>query len=184
MNSISPRELHRKMTSGEPLALLDVRTPSEYRATHVPGAVLEPLDSLDPARVSRHFPAEGPLYVLCQSGTRARQAINRLERAGLGRCVLVEGGTAGWVQEGLPVQRQQGFSMSLERQVRIAAGALVLAGTLLGFFWKRFFLGLPAFVGGGLVFAGVTDTCGLAMLLGRMPWNRRGAGSCQRQCST
>jgi len=179
MNSISPRELHRKMASGAPLALVDVRTPSEYRATHVPGATLEPLHSRDPARVMRETAADGPVYVLCQSGTRARQAINRLERAGLRNCVLVEGGTAGWVQEGFPVERQPGYGMSLERQVRIVAGALVLAGTLLGLFWNRFFLGLPALVGGGLVFAGVTDTCGLGMVLARMPWNQRGAKSCQ-----
>jgi rhodanese-related sulfurtransferase len=178
MNSISPRELHRKMAAGEPVALLDVRTPSEYRATHLPGAVLEPLHSLNPARLSRHFSPEGPLYVVCQSGTRARHAINRLARAGVGRCVLVEGGTAGWVEAGLPVERQGGTSISLERQVRIVAGALVLVGTLLGIFSNRLFLGLPLFVGAGLLFAGITDTCGMGMLLARMPWNRGGAKSC------
>ena len=184
MNSISPRALYTKMTAGEPLALIDVRTPREYRAVHVPGAVLESLDSLDPVRVSQHLPVEGQLYVLCQTGTRARQAINRLEKAGFGRCVLVEGGTAEWLQEGLPVERQKVTSISLERQVRIAAGALVLAGTVLGIFWNRFFLGLPVFVGGGLVFAGITDTCGLGMLLARMPWNRAGAKSCECESST
>jgi rhodanese-related sulfurtransferase len=158
---------------------MDVRTPSEYWATHIPGAVLEPLDSLDPNRVSSGLSTEGPIYVLCQSGTRARQAINRFERAGIRRCILVEGGTAGWVREGLPVERQQRVSVSLERQVRILAGALVFSGTLLGIFWNRLALGLPLFVGGGLVFAGITDTCGMGMLLARMPWNRSGAGSCQ-----
>jgi rhodanese-related sulfurtransferase len=181
MNSIRPRELHLKITTGEPLALVDVRTPSEYRATHVPGAVLAPLDSLDPTRLARNFSPETPLYVLCQSGTRAKQAINRLERAGVRRCVLVEGGTAAWVQAGLPVEREAGTSISLERQVRIAAGTLVLAGTLLGIFWNHLLLGLPAFVGGGLVFAGITDTCGMGMLLARMPWNRLGteSGKCK-----
>jgi len=179
MNSISPRELHHKMTSGEPFSLVDVRTPSEYWATHIAGAVLEPLDSLDPNRVSRRLSTEGPIYVLCQSGTRARQAINRLERAGIRHCVLVEGGTAGWVREGFPVEKQKRGNVSLERQVRIVAGALVLSGTLLGIFWNRLALGLPAIVGAGLVFAGITDTCGMGMLLARMPWNRSGTGSCQ-----
>ena len=73
--------------------------------------------------------------------------------------------------------------MSLERQVRIVAGALVLAGTLLGIFWNRLFLGLPALIGGGLVFAGITDTCGLGMLLARMPWNRAGVQPCECECS-
>jgi rhodanese-related sulfurtransferase len=184
MNSISPHELRCKMAAGEHLALIDVRTPGEYEAGHVPGAALEPLESLDPARVSRRFPVAGPLYVICQTGTRARQAIKRLEGVGLGgRCVLVEGGTAGWFR-GSPAEQQPGDHISLERQVRIGAGALVLAGTLLGFFWNRFFLGLPAIVGGGLVFAGVTDTCGLGMLLARMPWNRGSGRSCVGECST
>jgi hypothetical protein len=66
--------------------------------------------------------------------------------------------------------------MSLERQVRIAAGSLVVLGTVLGAFVHPAFLGLPAFVGAGLIFAGVTDTCGMGMLLARMPWNRAGEG--------
>ena len=182
MNSISPLELHRKMSAGETVALIDVRTPSEYRSAHVPGAMLQPLDSLNPSRLAESVSAGGPLYVLCQSGTRAKQAINRLESAGVRQCVLVEGGTTGWVQAGLPVERQPGTSISLERQVRIAAGALVLTGTLLGIFWNRLFLGLPAFVGGGLVFAGLTDTCGMGMLLARMPWNRAGTGPSKCGC--
>ena len=182
MNSISPGELHRKMAAGEPLAVLDVRTPAEYHATHVPGAVLEPLDSLEPRRLAQNFSGGAPLYVLCQSGTRAKQAIKRLETAGLRCCVLVEGGTSGWVEAGLPVERQSRTCITLERQVRIAAGTLVLAGTLLGLLWNRFMLGLPLFVGGGLVFAGLTDTCGMAMLLARMPWNRAGFQSRKCEC--
>jgi hypothetical protein len=69
--------------------------------------------------------------------------------------------------------------MSLERQVRIAAGSLVLLGVALGAFVSQWLYGLSAFVGAGLVFAGLTDTCGMGMLLARMPWNRRGA-----TCST
>jgi rhodanese-related sulfurtransferase len=179
MNSISPRQLHLKIAAGQPVALLDVRTPREYQCAHVAGALLEPLDSLDPLRLSRCFSPDTPLYVLCQSGTRARQAINRLEKAGVGSCVLVEGGTAGWIHAGLPVERQPGTSISLERQVRMVAGTLVLAGTLLGVFWNRLFLALPAFVGRGLLFAGITDTCGMGMLLARMPWNRGGTQSCE-----
>jgi rhodanese-related sulfurtransferase len=95
----------------------------------------------------------------------------------------VEGGTSSWVEAGLPVERQSGNCISLERQVRIAAGTLVLAGTLLGLFWNRFLLGLPLFVGGGLVFAGITDTCGMGMLLARMPWNRTGSDSSNCECA-
>jgi rhodanese-related sulfurtransferase len=184
MRSISPRELHRKLAAGQPLALIDVRTPAEYRAAHVPGAVLEPLGSLDPAGLARRFSPDTPLYVLCQSGGRARQAIARLEQAGRRHCVLVEGGTAAWVQAGLAVERQPGASISLERQVRIAAGALVLLGTVLGLWCSRLFFGLPAFVGAGLVFAGLTDTCGMGLLLARMPWNRGDAPAGGCACSS
>lgn len=183
MNSISPHELHYKMMAGEPFALIDVRTPSEYRNLHVPGAVLEPLDSLDSSRLLQNHSPQTPLYVICQSGTRATQAIRRLQKAGVRLCVLVEGGTAGWAAAGLPVERQPGTTISLERQVRIVAGTLVLAGTLLGMFWNRFFLGLPAFIGAGLVFAGITDTCGLGMLLARMPWNRAAVESRKCECA-
>lgn len=183
MNSISPQELHRKMDLGIPLAVIDVRTPVEYRHIHIPRAVLEPLDSIDPNRIAQRYSPQAPLYVICQSGARAKQAILQLEKAGVRDCVLVEGGTAGWVQAGLPVERGPGTCISLERQVRIAAGALVLTGTLLGMFWNRLILGLPAFVGAGLLFAGVTDTCGMGMLLARMPWNRTGAESSRCGCS-
>ena len=84
---------------------------------------------------------------------------------------LVEGGTQGWVDAGLEAVRGE-KAISLERQVRIAAGTLVFIGTLLGYFVHHYWLGVPAFVGAGLVFAGVTDTCGMGMMLAKMPWNR------------
>jgi rhodanese-related sulfurtransferase len=96
---------------------------------------------------------------------------------------LVEGGTAGWIKAGLPVERRAVAGISLERQVRIAAGFLVLAGTALGFFWHPALLGLSAFVGAGLMFAGITDICGMAMLLARMPWNRMDSAGVVSCCS-
>lgn len=92
----------------------------------------------------------------------------------------VEGGTLAWEGAGLPVVRGRRV-ISLERQVRIAAGALVVAGVLLGWLVHPAFLGLSAFVGAGLVFAGVTDTCGMGLLLARMPWNR--IEKCGPSCS-
>lgn len=115
----------------------------------------------------------GPLYTICRSGSRGRQAAERFHAAGFTRVVNVEGGTLAWERAGLPVVRGRA-AVALERQVRIAAGALVVLGTALGAFVHPAFLGLAAFVGAGLVFAGVTDTCGLGMLLARMPWNRAG----------
>jgi rhodanese-related sulfurtransferase len=85
--------------------------------------------------------------------------------------VSVDGGTQAWEAAGLPIVRGQ-KTISLERQVRIAAGSLVVLGAVLGYFVHPYFIGLSAFVGAGLVFAGVTDTCGMGMLLARMPWNK------------
>ncbi|MEM1059720.1 MAG: rhodanese-like domain-containing protein [Verrucomicrobiota bacterium] len=157
----------------EGCALIDVRTPAEYREVHAEGAHLVPLDRLDPvALAGEHRPGpDRPLLLLCQSGQRAAQAAERLARAGIPEVRVVEGGTLGWVGAGLPVVRGRA-TMSLERQVRIAAGALVFAGTALGMTVDPWWLLLPGFVGAGLVFAGITDTCGMGMLLAKMPWNR------------
>src|SRR6266496_2970524 len=147
MTSITPESLHQKMTAGEIFHLVDVRTPREYAQAHVSGAVLEPLETFDVERVARQVAAlsGAPAYVLCQSGSRARQAIASLEQAGISNCVLVEGGTAGWIRAGLPAERQALRGISLERQVRIVAGFLVLAGTALGAFWQAAILAIPAF---------------------------------------
>src|SRR5262245_17637428 len=145
MISITPQLLHEKIAAGENPYLLDVRTAREYAQVHVPGAILEPLDSLDAVGVKRQISSSGeaPLYVLCQSGTRAKEAIRRLQAGGVSHCVLVEGGTAAWIRAGLPVERQAVNGISLERQVRIAAGFLVLVGTVMGAFLHPVILGLP-----------------------------------------
>jgi rhodanese-related sulfurtransferase len=120
---------------------------------------------------------------MCQSGTRARSAIAQLEKAGFPGCMLVEGGMAAWVSAGLPVQRAETSVISLERQVRIAAGLLVLCGTVAAAFLHPAFLVIPGFVGAGLMFAGITDKCGMAMLLARMPWNQVPEGAAANCCS-
>ena len=175
MRTITPTELARLSGGGRSIDLIDVRTPAEYRGVHAEGARSVPLDTIDPRAIAeaRDGPGRGPLYVICRSGSRSRQAAERFLRAGHDDVVCVEGGTLAWERAGLPVVRGKGM-MSLERQVRIAAGLLVLIGTALGAFVHPAFLGLAAFVGAGLVFAGVTDTCGMGMILARMPWNRAG----------
>lgn len=171
--SITARELQLRLAAGRPAELLDVRTPAEFAAVHVPGAKLVPLDELDCAAfLQRRERRDEPIYVLCQSGGRARRAMEKFQRAGFAGCVLVEGGTQAWVDAGLPVDRGQSKVISLERQVRIAAGALVLLGVALGWLVHAGFFGLAAFVGAGLVFAGITDFCGMGLLLARLPWNQ------------
>jgi len=160
--------------------IIDVRMPSEYSAVHAVVARNLPLDSLKPDDVlsQRNGKSSDPLYVICQSGTRSRIACEKFVAAGFTNVVSVEGGTQAWAEAGLPVVRGR-QAVSLERQVRITAGFLVLLGTLLGVFVHPYFLGLPAFVGAGLMFAGITDTCGMALMLARMPWNQSGkAASC------
>jgi rhodanese-related sulfurtransferase len=170
--SIAPAELDGLLGTGRVLDLVDVRTPAEFREVHLVGARNLPLDQLDPQRVAQErLSPQEPLYIICQSGGRGRQACATLRAAGLDHVVNVAGGTLACVQAGLPVIRGR-KTLSIERQVRIAAGALVLLGTALGFFLRPGILLLPACVGAGLVFAGITDTCGMGLLLARMPWNR------------
>lgn len=180
--TISPKELHERRQQGH-CDLIDVRTPAEYREVHATDAVNQPLDRLSPEEImkARNGSADQPLYVICKSGNRAGKACDKFIAAGYQNVVNVEGGTDAWASSGLPVVRGK-KTISLERQVRICAGFLVLAGALLGIFVHPYFAGISAFVGAGLMFAGITDTCGMAMMLAKMPWNQAGSctgGSCK-----
>jgi rhodanese-related sulfurtransferase len=182
-STISPAKLAELSQQGKKVEVIDVRTPVEYREVHVDIARNVPLDQLDPSAVmqARNGTGNEPLYVICKSGGRGQQAVEKFAKAGYSNVVNVEGGTTACVAAGLPVVRGQ-KAMSLERQVRIAAGSLVLLGAVLGWFVNPAFIGLSGFVGAGLIFAGITDTCGMGMLLARMPWNQ--CGSSATACST
>jgi len=153
--------------------VIDVRTPAEFQEVHAVIAENVPLDSLDPDAVikQRNGSVSDPLYVICRSGSRSMNACKQFLAAGHSQVVNVDGGTLAWDEAGLPVVRGK-ETISLERQVRIVAGALVLLGAVLGLFVHIYFVGLSAFVGGGLMFAGITDTCGMGMMLAKMPWNQ------------
>lgn len=165
--TVSPDELRQALQNGDP-TLIDVRTPAEYREVHVRGARNVPLDGLSPEEFRGH---DGPLYVICKSGSRSAKAGEKLEAAGLNEVRSIEGGTEACVTAGVDVVRGK-KTISLERQVRIAAGSLVVIGVVLGWLVHPGFYGLSAFIGAGLVFAGVTDTCGMGMMLAKAPWNR------------
>lgn len=179
-SAIEPRELHRLLAEGAPAQLLDVRTPGEFLTVHVPGAKLIPLGDLDPAAVGWLCGAkEIPIYVFCKSGARAVKAIEKLEKGGVGGCVLVQGGTEGWIDAGLPVDRGQSSVLPLMRQVQITVGFISTAGAALALIVSPLFALVPLVIGCGLLFAGMTGTCGLALLLAKMPWNRgHGCVSC------
>jgi rhodanese-related sulfurtransferase len=177
-SSVSPAALAANLGSGNAHKLLDVRTPSEYASAHVPGARLIPLSDLNvEAILAGHMPGT-PIYVLCQAGARAAKAIEQFERTGCGDCVLVEGGTQAWIDAGLPVHHGARSVLPLMRQVQIVVGALSAVGAVLALAANRWFAILPLFFGCGLLFAGITGTCGMALLLARMPWNHGQASSC------
>ena len=170
---IKPQELAACCTEGKKIDLIDVRTPIEYREVHVEVARNVPLDQLNPAAVmkARNSSANEPLYLICRSGSRGQQACEKFLKAGFSNVINIEGGTIACVEAGLPIVRGK-KSISLERQVRIAAGLLIVAGAALGYFVHPYWIGLAAFVGAGLSFAGITDTCAMGMILARMPWNQ------------
>jgi len=156
--------------------LLDVRTPVEYEEAHIDGSVLHPLTELDADKVRALAEGRSSCVVICRSGNRAKQAAEKLMAAGIASVHVLDGGVMAWESAGQPLNRGKA-AMSLERQVRIAAGALVFIGALLGYFVNPAWIALSGFVGAGLVFAGITDTCGMGMLIARMPWNNRRSAS-------
>ncbi len=173
ISTITPRELEDLRKNGQSIELIDVRTPAEYREYHATPALNVPLDSLDPKAIieSRNGSQDAPLYIICKSGNRGEKAYQQFESIGYTQMVNVEGGTLAWQKAGLPILRGQ-KTMSLERQVRIAAGTLVLTGAILSWLVNPVFMGLSAFVGAGLIFAGITDSCAMGMMLAKMPWNQ------------
>ncbi len=171
MKAITPVELQKILTVQPSATVIDVRTPVEFGEVHVPQARSIPLDELKPAALG--LSKDQPVYLLCRSGQRATKAAEKFAKEGFSQPIVVEGGTLAWIDAHLPVTRGTTKVISLERQVRIVAGALVFTGVVLGWFVHRGFFGLSAIVGAGLVFAGITDFCGMGLLLAKMPWNRK-----------
>lgn len=164
---VSPREtLHRNTV------LVDVRTPAEFETAHIAGSVSHPLSELNAEAVAKLAAGRDDCTLVCKGGTRASQAAEKLAAARLTSVCVLEGGVMAWEAAGLPLVRGR-QTMSLERQVRIAAGSLVLTGAVLGYFSRPAWIALSGVVGAGLVFAGLTDTCGMGALLARLPWNKR-----------
>jgi len=174
--TISPQQLHEVKRRGRYAPLLDVRSVAEYRAGHIPGAQLIPIDTLSADALAQVFKrpslgCEETLYITCHAGPRALQAAERLQRAGFSNVTLIEGGTRRWEQLGLPVERC-GKALSLERQVQIAIGSLLILKVLLGFSVHELFFAMIAMIGIGLIVAGTTRWCGMARLIALLPWNR------------
>jgi rhodanese-related sulfurtransferase len=165
---IEPSELKQLQLKNE-VTLIDVREQSEYNSEHIEGAILVPLSTITHDKLPSNTK---DIILYCQSGKRSQQATQQLSTAGLNIRQL-EGGINAWKQKGYAIKVNKNAPISMMRQVQIVAGSLVFIGTLLGAFISPWFLIITAFVGGGLVFAGATNTCALAMLLAKLPYNQR-----------
>ncbi len=151
--------------------LIDVREPSEFATEHIPSAKLMSLSQFDSSMISQN--TNKKIVLQCQSGKRSAQAAQKMFDAGFRDVFHLQGGLPTWKAAGYPTQVNRNAPISMFRQVQIVAGSLVFLGTILGAFISPWFLILSGFVGMGLVFAGVTNTCAMAMLLAKLPYNQR-----------
>ncbi len=176
-STISVQDLHRQNTNAKQL-MIDVRTLVEVQNECYAGCVNLPLQDLDVAKLKAAVDADGcradaPVFLVCGSGMRAQKAVAQLAESISNPLVVVTGGVNAMKAAGIPLLQGESSIISLERQVRIAAGALVLLGVIVGAFVTPLGYGLSASVGAGLMFAGVVDNCVMGMLIARMPWNSR-----------
>lgn len=167
---LSSTDLRRLLDDGTDVRLLDVRTPGEFAAGHIPGALNIPLDQLRAVADELARPHANTLVLVCQAGGRANSAREILTAAGGKKLVVLEGGMTAWNGAGGASRSREG-RWTLERQVRLVAGTMVLAGVVLSTVWSpaKYFSGM---VGAGLAFAAITNTCAMGLLLGKLPYNR------------
>jgi rhodanese-related sulfurtransferase len=177
INKCAIEEFKAAIESDGDCQVVDVREHSEFEAERISGAKLIPLSSFD--RQASAIDRDRPVYLICRSGNRASKAAEKLHKLGYSDVRVVEGGMQAWIAAGHPIERGGGRVWSLERQVRFVAGLIVLTGVLLAWFVNPGFIWLAGFIGAGLTFAAITDTCAMGMLLARMPWNQKPKGTSQ-----
>lgn len=169
IRSVTPDVARRLMQSGA--VLVDIRSPDEHARERIPGATLLPMDEL-----ARKPPTTAQAVIFhCRSGNRTQANADALAAKAVCEAYILDGGLDAWRRAGLPVITDKRQPLELMRQVQIAAGALVLLATVLGATVSSALYFVAAFVGAGLLFAGLTGTCALARVLKLMPWNRRTA---------
>lgn len=175
LRTVSPEKARDMLNEGA--ILVDIREADEHARERIASARSLPLSTLDQADIELH--RGKPVIFHCRSGQRTQMNAAKLEaRAGEGcEAFIVEGGLDAWRKAGLPVVTDRGQPIEMQRQVQIVAGGLGLGGVLLGAFVSPAFYAVPGFIGAGLLFAGLTGTCGMARLLKFAPWNRGILGS-------
>ncbi|HEY3478274.1 MAG TPA: rhodanese-like domain-containing protein [Amycolatopsis sp.] len=172
MSSLDVASARHLIANNPDTLVVDVRTPAEFGTAHIPEAVNLPLDQVDTHLRRIVDDAGGRVILVCQGGSRAERCQRVLAAAGLADTTVLDGGMNAWAAAGAPIARGVP-RWSLERQVRLAAGSIVLLAVVVSLWWlpARFLAGV---IGAGLALAAVTDTCVLGMLLTKLPYNRRG----------
>lgn len=167
--ALTPETVQERVRQGHAL-LIDIREDDEFARRHIPGALSRPLSRFDAIALPEM--AGTDVIFTCRTGMRTATNSERLAAPVGGNAYVLEGGLDNWVRAGLPVEANRKAPLEMMRQVQIVAGSLVLAGVLLGWVVSPLFFGLSAFVGAGLIFAGISGFCGMAKLLAFLPWNR------------
>ncbi|MGB5013596.1 MAG: rhodanese-like domain-containing protein [Pyrinomonadaceae bacterium] len=166
----SVHEINELLDGGGECQVIDVREFSEFNSERIADAQLMPLSNFE--KHADEIDHTKPVYIMCRSGNRAKNAAEKLASKGFTDIHVIEGGMVAWAGANLPVVKGDSKVWSLERQVRFTAGMLVLAGVLLALFVSSYFLMFSALVGAGLMFSAATDTCAMGMALAKMPWNK------------
>jgi rhodanese-related sulfurtransferase len=170
LTKLTPNVAAERLKSGKAV-LIDIREPDEYAREHIPGSISLPVSALD--EVDLKLDAGQNAIFHCKSGMRTDSNCAVLAQHVDGDAFMLEGGLDAWRALGLPTAKDSKAPLEINRQVQITAGSLILLGVLLGRFVAPAWFGLSAFVGAGLMFAGISGWCGMATLLQAMPWNRR-----------
>lgn len=165
LSTISPVEAKRLIDEGA--ILVDIRGADEHARERIPNAQNRPLGELTKLNGSA-----APIIFHCRTGSRTAANAGKLAAAANCEAYILDGGIEAWKRAGLPVLVDRSQPIEIMRQVQIAAGSLVLLGMLLGYFVHPTFYLISLFIGGGLLFAGLSGWCGMAKLLALMPWNK------------
>jgi len=170
LENLKPKDVAQRIKSGK-AQLIDIREPAERAGAFIPGSLSLPLSTIDDTDVL--LDTEKTAIFHCKTGIRTGANCDRLAALVPAPAFILDGGLDAWSDAGLPVKKDRSAPMEINRQVQITAGSLVFAGVILGGAVHAGFFALSGFIGLGLLYSGVSGTCGMAKILAAMPWNRR-----------
>lgn len=168
IQNVSAEQLHQWIKDDEAV-LVDVREPAEFANTHIQHSTLLPLGKI----TANDLPStDKKIVIYCQKGARGNSACVKVTAENERIVYNLEGGIVAWQAKGLPVNKGQSKTIPLDRQAQITIGGFVLAGSAAAFLANPLYIVVPVFFGAGLLFAGISGTCPLSLVLAKMPWNR------------